>query len=290
MVIKSLLLFLFETEVYLRYVESPPQNMKNTTEIMDAKSANSFCLDDKIFCRIEEEIKPGKKIETWLMYHIYRYMKNPNKDQISLQKFIGKVKFKKLRYKFDDEYEFWIPPRKNNKGEDIESRENIDDIEIIVYFDDEMKFERRYDFEDDIPPWWCPKDPGHKKIRKCFPEMFDYLKDQKWIEKNAHESNEEKSEFVIDVSQLLGIGGEGIVVRRPEIDGLQTTGKFSALKIMPLGHYTQSDAASIRDKLNDLRKKQKNGCNGVIEFRNIDLDYVVNFGSKILVLVIGMSK
>ena len=135
----SPLFFLFETRVYL-LVKSPIHYLKNTTEIMYAKSEVSLCLTDNIFCRIEEEFteENGKaqKIETWLMYHIYRYVKNPKKEPGSFQKFIGKVKFKKLTEK-DSKYTGlltdWKPPKKNSNGEYIEERDEVDDIQIVVY-------------------------------------------------------------------------------------------------------------------------------------------------------------
>ena len=51
-------------------------------------------------------------------------------------------------------------------------------------------------------------------------QMYNFLKKQKWIERDAEQTEDnknkytEKSQFVVDCSQLLGIGGEAVVIRK----------------------------------------------------------------------------
>ena len=271
---------------------------------MNVKSLKSLYLEDNIFCRIEEKLNKKRnvdktKIETWIMSHLYRYVKNPKKRQNPLQKFIGKIKLKKLRKgKYEDEYVVWNPV-------DSPKYPEPDEIEITIYNDDDMTDERNFDLEEDQPPWWLgfqSKNPQHNKIKPCFPEMFDYLKDQKWIQRAHNDRNmnqfEEKSEFVIDCNQLLGIGGEGIVVRRADISGPNNGEKtFLALKIISLKDSSPDSAKLMRDKMINLRQKQtgdtkvedKTGVNNIIQYQNIEMTSITNFGSKIPVLIIGRA-
>ena len=89
--------------------------------------------------------------------------------------------------------------------------------------------------------------------------MYDFLKKQKWIERDAEQTEDnknkytEKSQFVVDCSQLLGIGGEAVVIRkdvREKVKKVQSEDedqskneekgqskddrKFEALKIIPI--------------------------------------------------------
>ena len=66
----------------------------------------SYDLEDSILYRIEgkeqkKRQKDGeesqeKTIESWLMSNIFRYVENPQKHKNPTQKYIGKVRFKKV--------------------------------------------------------------------------------------------------------------------------------------------------------------------------------------------------
>ena len=92
-------------------------------------------------------------------------------------------------------------------------------------------------------------------------KMYDFLKQQKWNERDSEQTEDnknkytEKSQFVVDCSQLLGIGGEAVVIRKDVRDKVKKDGdqskdedkskneekgrskddrKFEALKIIPI--------------------------------------------------------
>ena len=254
----------------------------------------SYELSDNILYRVQRQepkknngnANAAKQIATWLMTDVFRYVKNPDRTKITQQKYVGKVKFQKLVYRKKlNKFVKWNPSKRNDDGSVVEP----DDIQIVVYEDDEMKIERRYELEYgwedkwktekiyelkeepvnnpqklkqykeyhnfierwtklevnlEVPIWYCfdPRKPNkehedHNRLRPWFPDLFDFLKDEKWnyvlndnddINKN---NLEEKSEFVIDCKNLLGIGGEGIVIRK------SIAKEEKALKIIPLKKY-----------------------------------------------------
>ena len=81
--------------------------------------------------------------------------------------------------------------------------------------------------------------------------MYDFLKDQKWNERDAEQTEDnknkytEKSQFVVDCTQLLGIGGEAVVIRKDVKEKVKTgedqsdedqsnAREYEALKIIPI--------------------------------------------------------
>ena len=81
--------------------------------------------------------------------------------------------------------------------------------------------------------------------------MYEFLKKQKWNERDAEQTEDkknkytEKSQFVVDCTQLLGIGGEAVVIRKDvkekvEKDNDQSdeekpnAREYEALKIIPI--------------------------------------------------------
>ena len=260
----------------------------------------SYNLDDYVLCRI-----PG---QTWLMSNIFRHVENPRIEEFSQQKYIGKVRFRKICKKYaGPDYEQWKPPKKSGNGNDIEERKSVDDIEIVVFEDDDMRIPRRYELEHGwedkwieqgicyleqapskrnaeiyrsfkdfeafkqkwndlkkkikVPSWYCfnPESPSnphndHNMMKNWDNKMFDFLKEQKWMKRIpsvdcfGNYQYEEKSEFVVDSSQLLGIGGEGIVIQKAKAERVgkipesQINREFEALKIIPIMTQNSEDA------------------------------------------------
>ena len=81
--------------------------------------------------------------------------------------------------------------------------------------------------------------------------MYDFLKDQKWNERDAEQTEDnknkytEKSQFVVDCTQLLGIGGEAVVIRKDVKEKVEkdedqsdeeqpNAREYEALKIIPI--------------------------------------------------------
>ena len=101
--------------------------------------------------------------------------------------------------------------------------------------------------------------------------MYDFLKDQKWNERDAEQTEDkknkytEKSQFVVDCTQLLGIGGEAVVIRKDVKEKVKKdkdqsdadqSGKdkpdreYEALKIIPImKHNFESE------KIDEMRKR-----------------------------------
>ena len=308
----------------------------------------SYDLEDSILYRIQktEDKKSGKqgekearKFETWLMSNVFRHVENPHKEKNPQQKYIGRVKFTKIhkKSKFEDsDHEFWTPPKKDQEGKDIETRKSVDDIQIIVYNDDEMKTERRYELEhgwDDlwisegihklnnpdkqdanyekyqkfveferkwrdlenkkkIPGWYhfYPRDPkvvqlpngewipdpkrqinqDYNMMKNWDNVMFDFLKAQEWNERmekkdeKGRNQYEEKPDFVVDCSQLLGIGGEAVVIKKSvrekvgKASEVQKDREFEALKIIPImKHNFNDDGEKVEEMKSRVTARQK---------------------------------
>ena len=226
----------------------------------------------------------------------------------------------------------------------------VDDIKIVVYEDDDMKTERRYekdskwnddwsekyefhkysnqqnpkyedekltawqDYREFVKKWrdleskmkvpkWYKFNPeasdgdfhgaaAHNSLKAMDEIMFNFLKDKKWeervdaeektdenkTEENKTEGNKtkyvERSYFVVDCDQLLGIGGEAVVIRKDvadkvvskkdsekdsEEDSERTKGmKFEALKIIPMmKHNFESEERleEMKQRVDDRQKK-----------------------------------
>ena len=115
-----------------------------------------------------------------------------------------------------------------------------------------MKIPKWYKFEPEASDGEFHRAAGHNSLKETDEIMFNYLKDKKWEDRVDTEETEEtirgegidtfveRSFFVVDCSQLLGFGGEAIVIRRDVADKVvskytdrQTDRNFEALKIMP---------------------------------------------------------
>ena len=287
-------------------------NKKKFFEIM----GKSYDLEDSILYRImgtqvekaekDKKTQDTKTVETWLIGNIFRHVENPNKEENPTEKFVGKVKFEKVREtKYQNEYEVWTPSQntpgdQNDMPSDFSKIDEKEiDIRITVYEDNEMKKERLYEKEhgwkeewndrslleptqkkefekkwadlkqkNKVPGWYHfdPKNPGqrpegHNMMKNWDPTMFKFLKEKKWNERlsetDQQERNQykEKSEFVVDCTQLLGIGGEAVVIRKSvkEKVGEKPEGlEYEALKIIPLMKHNFED-----EKLRELESRVK---------------------------------
>ena len=129
-----------------------------------------------------------------------------------------------------------------------------------------------------IPSWYLfdPKNPkviadDHNMMQKWDKQMFDFLKEQKWMERiPSSDQYEEKSEFIVNCSQLLGIGGEGMVIRKPTIKRIgpvpksYENRKFDALKIIPISELNFKDAKNVSkmdEFVTKISKKETNDEN-----------------------------
>ena len=281
-------------------------------------------MDDGILCRIQkpEGVKALKTYETWLMSSLFKYVANPANDPV--QKYVGKIKLTKIVNRIDneDEYDIWTPSMKRDNDEDAE----VDNIRIEVYNDDGTlrRYELECGWEDKwlaeknpwtdkkfrefeqhwrelkskmkIPGWYRfdprnPKNPetGHNLMKEWDSSMFDSLKCQKWYDTVADKNHSvEKSDFVMDCSNLLGIGGEGLIIRKSVTKKIKPPVKvdqedaFEALKIIPI-----MDAAENVKTVYQKNKVDTLRHDSIIDYLNIYLDVMRIFGQKIFVIVIG---
>ena len=117
-----------------------------------------------------------------------------------------------------------------------------------------------------VPGWYHfnPEDPEnppehHNKMKEWDETMFKFLKDQKWKERMAEKDKEgrnqyeEKSSFVVNCSQLLGIGGEAVVIRKAVSEKVGSTPEeqrdreYEALKIIPIMKHNFEDEEKVKE-------------------------------------------
>ena len=127
--------------------------------------------------------------------------------------------------------------------------------EIYYAYREFEKFRKKWtdlNNKNRVPKWYMfnPENPeeiadDHNMMKKWDKNLFDFLEEQKWMERiPSSDQYEEKSEFVVNCSQLLGIGGEGILIRKSITERVGGTTestsfknsdrRYDALKIIPI--------------------------------------------------------
>ena len=254
----------------------------------------------------------------------------------------------------DESHNYSFKMKQNNDWMPGDAADAVDDIKIVVYEDDDMKTERRYEkdskWNDDwstkykfhknptqeppkneeekfaawqeyrkfVEKWrnleskmkvpkWYKFDPeasdgdfhggtGHNSLKEMDEIMFNFLKEKQWqervdaeektdenkteeikTEENKTEENKnkyvERSYFVVDCGQLLGIGGEAVVIRKDVAEKVVTKKSendskedserpkgrdFEALKIIPMmKHNFESEERleEMKQRVDDRHKK-----------------------------------
>ena len=123
-----------------------------------------------------------------------------------------------------------------------------------------------------VPSWYLfnPDSPNqyhdnHNMMKAWDETMFHFLSDQKWNERKAEKDEqgrnqyEEKGMFVVDCSQLLGIGGEAVVIRKSVAEKVGATPEdqrdreYEALKIIPImKHNFEGDEETVKEKVKEM--------------------------------------
>ena len=139
-----------------------------------------------------------------------------------------------------------------------------------------IAFEKRWTDlknKNKVPAWYyfdprkptSDRDERHNRMKEWDPVMFNFLKEQKWNErkpeKDAQGRNqyEEKSEFVVNCSQLLGIGGEAVVIRKAvaeKVGAKPEDREFEALKIIPIMKHNFEDESKIKEMESRVNARQ----------------------------------
>ena len=130
-----------------------------------------------------------------------------------------------------------------------------------------------------IPKWYKfnPTEPfsfqhGHNSLKAMDPTMFNFLKSKKWKIRDAEQTEDrknkytEKSEFVVDCGQLLGIGGEAVVIRKAvaekvvvEKDKAKVNDlEFEALKIIPMMKHNFESEERLEEMQKRVNDRQEN--------------------------------
>ena len=154
-------------------------------------------------------------------------------------------------------YEFYKrnPNQKPDDANQLESwnkfREFVDDWNSLVA-KRRVPIWYKFNPEDEDGEFGLMSD-SHNSLKSVdeWSTMYEFLKKQKWNERDAEQTKDnknkytEKSQFVVDCTQLLGIGGEAVVIRKDvkekvkkgedQSDEDQSNAReYEALKIIPI--------------------------------------------------------
>ena len=173
-----------------------------------------------------------------------------------------------------------------------------EEAEKLVAWEEYREFVKKWrnlESKMKVPKWYKfdPEDSNgdfygdaHNSLKGMDEIMFNFLKDKQWqervdakekTEENKTEENKnkyvERSYFVVDCSQLLGIGGEAVVIRKDVADKVvskksekdsekepeRPRGRdFEALKIIPMmKHNFESEERleEMKQRVDDRQKK-----------------------------------
>ena len=290
---------------------TPPRKNKNGDDIEERKSV----VDIEIVVYLDDDMKIPRRFE----------LEHGWKDEWI--EFVGSEQAPKLTEETEKKY---------NAFKEFEAFKKI-------WTDVKKKFK--------VPSWYLfnPDNPNefpddHNMMKIWDRGMFNYLKEEKWMQRkselDAQGRNQyvEKSEFVVDCRQLLGIGGEGILIRKNvkekvgKISESQKDRVFEALKIIPIMKHTFEDDDKIEemerrvaarhagdyqdykhrrfqerkfvetymktaenlqmtDEVVDQETEFKNETEfkheSLMEFSNIQLDFIKVFGQKFFIMMLG---
>ena len=134
-----------------------------------------------------------------------------------------------------------------------------------------MKIPKWYKFDPEETSGDFYGDDAHNSLKKMNETMFNFLKEKEWQERiDAKETEDkknkyiEKSYFVVDCSQLLGIGGEAVVIRKDVAEKVvadKDPGKsdrdFEALKIIPMMKHNFENEETLESMKNRVTDRQE---------------------------------
>ena len=283
----------------------------------------SYDLDDNVLIRCDGDFRDQK----WLISGMFREVENPERDLMG--KYVGKIRFKKVY------------------GENGE----VDDIKVTIL---DKNGERRDYYKEDsggelvlvdktIPqPKWLDYDPSDDRYESLKEwdqdkKLYEFLKKKDFSKCQQPENSSEKDCFEIDCSQLLGIGGEAVVIRLDKTKKVRRApdedSRDEAIKIIPIDKLpaeyrdrvqqrqaqleaqmqeledaeSQGQTEDERREERDLRVKKLesielndddaelaefNSTNlkhpSLMDYSNVQLDFISVFGEKKFVMVIVM--
>ena len=283
----------------------------------------SYDLDDNVLIRCDGDFRDQK----WLISGMFREVENPERDLMG--KYVGKIRFKKVY---------------GSEGE-------VDDIKVTIL--DKNGKRRDYYKEDSngrlvlvdktIPqPKWLDygsSDPKYESLKAWDQDkkLYEFLKKKDFSKCQQPENSSEKDCFEIDCSQLLGIGGEAVVIRLDKTKKVRRApdedSRDEAIKIIPIdklpaeyrdrvqqrqaqleAQMQELEEAALEGQTEDERRKERdsrvkklesielndddaelaefNSTNlkhpSLMDYSNVQLDFIRVFGEKKFVMVIVM--
>ena len=194
-------------------------------------------------------------------------------DDIEIVVFEDAEMTKRRRYEVDFKWEDdWKNKYKFHQNPDEPSKEEEEKYNSWDRYQKFCKEWSKLEGKAKIPKWYKfdPMDPfsfqsGHNSLKAMDSTMFNFLKNKEWKIRDAEQTEDkknkytEKAEFVVDCGQLLGIGGEAVVIRKAvaekvvaEKDKTKVTDReFEALKIIPMmKHNFESE-----ERLEEMQKR-----------------------------------
>ena len=283
----------------------------------------SYDLDDNVLIRCDGDFRDQK----WLISGMFREVENPERDLMG--KYVGKIRFKKVY------------------GENGE----VDDIKVTIL---DKNGERRDYYKEDsdgrlvlidktIPqPKWLDydsSDPKYESLKAWDQDkkLYEFLKKKDFSKCQQPENSSEKDCFEIDCSQLLGIGGEAVVIRLDKTKKVRRApdedSRDEAIKIIPIdklpaeyrdrvqqrqaqleAQMQELEEAALEGQTEDERREERdsrvkklesielndddaelaefNSTNlkhpSLMDYSNVQLDFIRVFGEKKFVMVIVM--
>ena len=176
----------------------------------------------------------------------------------------------------DAPYEFHKNPNKEpNSAADSEKHTSWKNYREFVdkwsSLGSKMKIPRWYKFNPEETSGDFYGDDAHNSLKKMNETMFNFLREKEWQERIDAEDTEEKknkyreiSYFVVDCSQLLGIGGEAVVIRKDvaekvvaDKDPDKSDRDFEALKIIPMMKHNFENEETLENMKNRVTDRQE---------------------------------
>ena len=144
---------------------------------------------------------------------------DPNEDVVDIEIIVFEDDEKTPR-RYEEQFDWnekWTEAQ--NENQKNRPKEYNDFIKKWSNLEEKRKVPIWYKFDPVNTQFNSQAHIGSMKNVKEWKVMYDFLKKEKWLERDAKQTEDkkneytEKSQFVVDCRNLLGIGGEAVVIR-----------------------------------------------------------------------------